>query len=129
MDKTIEQQVGVLVTYEQAKLLKEFGFDWECNYWYHPADESLYESGDFYNHNSSETVYSAPTLSQVQKWIYDKFGWWIIPLMVEGNKFIFDITDKYVEPVDQSFESFDTPFIALSKGIDKALELLKEELQ
>lgn len=113
------------VTFEQAKRLKELGFDWKCNYWYHPADRLLYESMGVYNHNGHKTVYSAPTLAQAQKWIYDKFGWWIIPLMVKENKFIFDITDKYVELIDQSFESYDTPFIALSAGIDKALELIK----
>ena len=123
------------VTFEQAKKLKKFGFDWECNHYYDKQEQfeqvvvSNYDN--YYNCNSDdfEDACSAPTLSQSQKWLREvkeicvtssikihkgkyKFNW-SITLFKEGR----GIWDESV--------IYDTYEQALSAGIDKALELLK----
>lgn len=59
------------VTYEQAKLLKELGFNWECDHWYHPDDKNRFYESRYDNHNKFEKPYSAPTYSQVHRWLMD----------------------------------------------------------
>ena len=118
------------VTFEQAKKLRELGFDWECNHWYHPLEpDKILESYSYCNHNKFERPHSAPTISLVQKWLREekeicvtssikihegkyKFNW-SITLFKEGR----GIWDESV--------IYDTYVQALSEGIDKALELLK----
>ena len=74
------------VTYEQAKLLKELGFDWKCNHFYcQPKGKELrlieyipmdFMDSQYHNFNNPSTwsdnndnTPSAPTLAQVQKWL------------------------------------------------------------
>lgn len=63
------------VTYEQAVLLKELGFDWKCYTFYHWDDWcGLSHSGVSENHNMFEKCISAPTLAQAQKWLMNEKG-------------------------------------------------------
>lgn len=62
------------VTYRQAVKLKELGFDWEtyAHYHFNKIDglPDKYPDVTFDNYNcSSLEMYSAPTLSQAQKWL------------------------------------------------------------
>ena len=121
------------VTYDQAKVLKELGFDWKCNHWYHPLEpEKIIECQTYCNHNSFERPYSAPTLAQAQKWlretnnvIIEIYCFKCIVKLLVWNFTIVDNNDKeLIEPEHEN--PFNTYEQSLSAGIDKALELLKE---
>lgn len=126
------------VTSEQAKILKELGFDWECNHWYHPLEpDKIIECQTYCNHNSFERPYSAPTLAQAQKWLREKYKLWLEPTICISNvnRYSCDIYDlktadeeNYMDgPTTEIEDTFDNPEQALSAGIGKALELLKQE--
>lgn len=124
------------VTFEQAKALKELGFDGECRAYYYDTKEI---SGNPYpyNYNSRDIgVTSAPTLSKAQKWLREekeievgvfaefdgelRTGQWVW-LMRKFNTHLYDT----VFPEGINYDSYEK---ALSKGIDKAIELIKEEV-
>lgn len=123
------------VSFEQAKVLKELGFDWECNHWYHPLEpDKIIECQTYCNHNSFERPYSAPTLAQAQKWLREVKGITIL-VNISTNK------ETYITKKVFYFKWFNGEFIfcgvpkyhyatyeeALSAGIDKMLEILKEK--
>ena len=116
------------VTYEQAKTLKELGFDWECNQLYHAYDpNNIYESL-YTNHNCFKKSYSAPTLAQAQKWFYKNHNIWIE--ISDYSKLNPDWGYKFtiITPTDDgeaSKSDYNDPFEALSAGINIVLELLK----
>ena len=124
------------VTYEQAVKLKELGFDWKCNHWYHPLEpEKIIECQTYCNHNSFERPYSAPTLAQVAKWLRDVKGLIIYsePRFYKGKKpllgyeyHLFNKKDGYYSHIE-SETIYDTYEEALSEGINEALELIKEK--
>ena len=58
-----------LVTFKQAKQLKELGFDWQCTAYYHKGILKNY-SFEGINNISKETA-AAPTVSLALKWIRD----------------------------------------------------------
>ena len=62
-----------LVTLEQAKKLKELGFDWECIYLY---DESGKRCSVITkeNHNDLPIFFSAPEIALALKWFRDERG-------------------------------------------------------
>ena len=139
------------VTFEQAKKLKELGFDWECSHYYEGHNnprlkESTQFSGehyyvkDFYhNFNDFNSHHgqpgwpncSAPSLSQAQKWLREvkKINVEVIACfnrsldMWQWDCFIQSLED---DEIDESTISHDTYEKSLSAGIDRALELLKE---
>lgn len=64
------------VTFEQAKKLKELGFDWEC-FAYYLYDDNLEIGRQLQKYNSEWHLInlgyiSAPTLSQAQKWLREE---------------------------------------------------------
>jgi hypothetical protein len=68
-----------LVTFIQAKKLKELGFDWETDSLYFSDDKSLSDDYGLYNHNATVNdgewtceVFSAPTISLALKWFRDE---------------------------------------------------------
>lgn len=138
------------VTYEQAVKLKELGFDWGVTHYYIDDDsfvnKRLYPNGDYVemlakggvvmiddfvkNCNNIDGRISAPTLPQVQKWLREvkdihiqskicfiKFDWYA--QIIKGL--------SYYPKIICATTHFDTYEKALSAGIDKALELLKEQ--
>ena len=127
------------VTYEQAKALKELGFDWGCNHYYHIRDEGRNTYFSYYgNHNDgrSRKKVSAPILSQVQKWLREKeievgvFGEFDGELRTE--KWVWLMRKFNTHLYDTVFSegiNYDTYEQALSAGIDKALEQLKTTKQ
>ena len=77
-----------LVTFEQAKRLKEFGFDLEVRKYY-DSRANIFHTEGYFNHNNfgiySVAAYSAPTVAHALKWFrgkkinadvrYDNGGW------------------------------------------------------
>lgn len=113
------------VNFEQAKALKGLGFDWECNHWYHPLEpEKVIECQTYCNHNSFERPYSAPTLAQAQKWLREVKGI-DVHYHYGRKKWTYYWGRRWSQALYE--EEYDTPVEALSAGIDKAIEFLKQE--
>ena len=118
------------VNFEQAKKLKELGFDRKCYTFYHWDNWcELSHSGICENHNMFEKCISAPTLSQSQKWLREAKD--IIVLATcnidyeKGHEwYCFVDKDVNIEDPEQFYETYEQ---ALSAGIDKALNFLKAE--
>lgn len=133
------------VTYEQAVKLKELGFDWKC-YQFYNADKKLWSytsigyGDDCRDWNDNDYAIignaecSAPTLAQAQKWLREKHYLSIevyssldIDYNHEYDGFIKNLNDASEDEIEDSAISCKTYEEALSKGIDKALELLKQQ--
>ena len=128
------------VTYEQAELLKELGFDWDCLHGYYRffdnKEPRLNTCGYAKNSIGGDFFYcAAPTLSQVQKWFREVKGIIIYPEprfykgkkpLLGYNYHLFDKDSGYYSHIE-SETVYDTYEQACSAGIDKAIELLKEE--
>lgn len=126
------------VTYEQAEKLCDLGFDYKCIACY---DEEDFEITSAYsNYNSDQYRYnliSAPTLAQVQKWFREKYKLWLEPVICIHNidYYSCDIYDlktadeyNYMDGPTTDIEgTFNTPEKALSAGIDKVIQNLKEQ--
>lgn len=70
------------VSFELSKLLKERGFDEPCRFVHDTWDniKDWLEGGDGEHRNSHKNgsvYYSAPTISEVVMWLYEKHGIWI----------------------------------------------------
>lgn len=109
-------------TYELSKLAKGVGFDEEC--------DALFSFLIFHklnNHtqtntnlsNSFKNLISAPELTHLQQWVYEKFKVWVSVKNYDFNgNTLFYITDIC--------ELFDCPYKALEYGL---LEFLKNQKQ
>lgn len=138
------------VTYEQAKKLKELGFDLKCYYRFN-VDRQLVPNVMYRNAGvDSDDVamnvnfrcigdISAPTLAQAQKWLRevkdiiigidfdnwnDKYECHVYKRMGYSGENIRDMYGSQLV-TNEYHEDFDTYEQSLSAGIDKALELLK----
>jgi len=68
------------VNFELAKLLKEKGFDEWTKTWHQRGDGvvgCVEGKRDFYN-RKGDVYTSAPTISEVVMWLYEKHGIWIV---------------------------------------------------
>lgn len=103
------------VSFELAKLLKEKGFDEVCNNHYSQAlfegtkgvfpKYSVFKHSDYHynskpNNNDLWFECSAPTISEVVMWLYEKHGIWITVKLASGL-FWWEIskTDKNLSPL------------------------------
>ena len=59
-----------MVTFKQAKFLKDLGFDWECRIMY-DCDGILQYESVFSNWNKGSNFFSAPTVALTLKWFRD----------------------------------------------------------
>lgn len=124
------------VTFNQAKALKDLGFDWEVDFYYATEDApdghawlTPFANGGK-NANLKSHLYSAPTLSQAQKWLrevqcVDVVLFLSYPERERGYHFGLGKWFPYLNYLD-SFH-YETYEQALSAGIDEALAFLKEE--
>ena len=125
------------VSFEQAKALKELGFNWHVEMYFVKYRDGrivrvIITERDFLNKNVNgwgrENKYSRPSLDQVAKWLREKGyhiqitpnmtwrGWRILLFIKNGSPEIYDSYEGY---------KFDTYEKALSAGIDLALKYLK----
>lgn len=130
------------VTYEQAICLKELGFDWKCGYYYDNngnlissfesfEDEVFFEEvciinieslmGNF---NIQDDSYSAPTLSQVQKWLLKVKGIYVSAVYdsIITKKWISSVDDIKNDKSNSLSEVFQSPEEALSASITEYLK-------
>lgn len=105
--------MNTLVSFFIAKLLKNKGFDIPTEYCYLPDGSMQFSSGDEgdydkYDHNQWDN-YSAPTISEVVMWLYEKHGIWIgVDLTDNTKEFYFQPTIWVTkERVYDDFEMLD----------------------
>ena len=122
------------VTYEQAKALRELGFDWECNHFYDASNErpNLRGGYDDFNHDGPYDDTSAPTLAQAQKWLREVKGVkvYVKPLF-SSEEYEYWISFKFqgFRVGDERYGVEETWEYALSEGINEAIKLVKKEEQ
>ena len=119
------------VTYEQAIALKKLGFDEFVLYKYEgntliEPNELIY--GDYNDDYMYLNSCSAPTLYQVQKWLFEK-GYFVEVNWFHTNTYYFSIVhhldnEKATCVTDEN--DYSTPSEALLAGITKALKNLEE---
>lgn len=80
------------VSYEVAKLLKEKGFDWECNQIYFSDNPSIYLGYKNINHNEDVTTISAPTHQMAMRWLR------------EVHKIIISFNASFFNSIEQHFD-------------------------
>lgn len=118
------------VGFEQATALKKLGFDWKCYTFYHQDNWcGLSHSGMCENHNMFKMCFSAPTLAQAQKWLREEKKITILIDILSNKKkqFYWKLYDNNLHFNGASNANYNSYEQALSAGIDKAIELLKEE--
>ena len=129
------------VTYEQAVKLKELGFAEKVNQGYSQkiriepnlsyGTPKEVPSKDPKNYNDNRKgagkgiqFYSAPRLDQAQKWLREEKRIHVEPCFVYDTRFDLYIKSQAHSVFKREEQCFDTYELALSAGIDKALELL-----
>lgn len=129
------------VNYQQARLLKERGFDYQCRHYYTKEDAAddevwLATSGAA-NWNADDgspfdkPLCSAPTQALAQKWMREQhlFFIYVRPCIWHKRNIVFDLhwiwcSDDGLK--DGRIDNFPTYESALSAGIDAALELIRK---
>jgi hypothetical protein len=114
------------VTFEQAKLLKEKGFDVECKYYFDIEFKELTfhigDVGDTYKNSELVDKISAPEQWQVIEWLRIKHGVWIYALpcadIIDDKTSTFKPNGKWISHCDdvtinKPMVASDTIFISL----------------
>lgn len=121
------------VKFETAKLLKEKGFDWECD-WYYPKNGGEIEMLDLYELNyCRESFISAPTQQMACRWLREEKGIFVDIRVYSGLpvQFGYDISVLYPDKtlVDKGgtfgFSSYEE---ATEKGLKYVLQNLSKYL-
>lgn len=109
------------VSYQQAKLLKEKGFDENCESWAYLDDNCMSMTYD------SKTCVKVPTIADVVSWLYEKHGIWItsesyVKREWETVTFIYKIfRNGYVDTISRAYLGFNSPTEAYKAAIDYCL--------
>jgi hypothetical protein len=119
-----------LVNFEQAKLLKEAGFDWATDYYYNIEDKSL-EFFDFdteENHNEYDDCYSAPLIPIALKWFRDvkkiRYSIGIDYSILINGKFLRRDVPTMVLPQYERFNTYEQSENAL---LDELLTIIENQ--
>lgn len=124
------------VSIETAKLLKQAGFDWECNKAYYDRIYNI----RFHNDEQIDDVFAIPTLDVAQKWLrkikncqieimymYDKYGINIgkyVGIYTVQDRIHGSLADEESEQPIKLFEVYEKAQEALEQ---KILTILLEE--
>lgn len=110
------------VSFSLAKLLKEKGFDEPCKLCVEDGDERPlpFNCGNTIHRNSLHPYYSAPTISDVVMWLYEKYGIWI---SVDPEN---DINNTWFHTISRGtsttiFGNYSSPTEAYEAGIEDVL--------
>jgi hypothetical protein len=125
MNKNMNNKELQLVTFEQAKKLKELGFDWKSTKAYN-FNKRLFSTVEPYNHNSESDEYpdySAPSIALALKWIRDEKA---LDYRIQFNKggsasYCRNITSLHRQWAYACYEA------AESTLLDELLSILEEE--
>ena len=112
-----------------AKLLKEKKFNEPCLlYWkdlnlegHRFKDWNNETIGDSPMHKRNAGYYSAPTISEVVMWLYEKYGiWTVVNVDIMGSWYFehFDLKEKR----NAQFEPTDTHYDSLTEAYETAIE-------
>jgi len=129
-----------LVTFEQAKQLKEIGFDWNVNTYYF-SDGELHQNvsiNGFSDWNIGHCYFSAPTVALALQWIRDVKKtpnavnfWDVVSWAYEGSYQvcnIIDIGDKRLQPRTTYTTPSNSDYnIAESALLDELLNILEKQ--
>ena len=126
-----------IVTYGQAKRLKELGFDWECSNYYCRINKTLHKFNNQIEMNSNNfpSNISAPIVALALKWCRDvkNIDFHISRCILEtenlwdnsihyGKEFIFYINNNLC-----NYLPFETCDLAESALLDEILNILEQE--
>ena len=123
------------VTYEQSQALKRLGFAEPCDTFYNSHLQLCrYSDSDVINRNTNghhTPSCSAPRLDQAQKWLREVKKW-IIYIVPEYDRIrhqcLWAVKHHPFTIASGLTELYTTYELALSAGIDAALELLTDKL-
>ena len=138
------------VSYEIAKILKKYGFNYPCYFYYTkedaPDEHVWHTTSEEAPIDYNRSVYagcSMPTLAQAQKWLREIVGIHVgvtPAIQIRKWQFYLDDLNQHINPQDGELvtrctedmqdeydkEHFDTYESAISAGIEAALKLIEE---
>ena len=125
------------VTFHQAKVLEELGFDgykWDCDFWYyynyHDHDKPIFARCEQVDSYDVEKYWYAPTLAHAQKWLREVKGVnvYVIPQFSTGH-YEYWVQFKFRGyGGDEDYGIKDTYEKALIAGINEAIKILKNKI-
>lgn len=120
------------VTYEQAMLMKDLGFDWPCDHHY-THTQTLQDNYPIENFNEDNVTYcSAPSLSVAQRWLREVKGIAINVIAHDGGFYQWEEIYLPDAPEYECFfqsdiKQYTTYETALSNALDAVLNLLNNQ--
>lgn len=116
-----------LVNFEQAKTLKKLGFPQRAitSIGWYSTNGQLSNSSIDVPLDLLEGESTAPTLEFVTKWLREEKGLWIEISKGGYEKSAHCFLNDYIYENETNIKEFDSYEEALSAGIDKAIEILK----
>jgi hypothetical protein len=110
------------VSLKLAKLLKEKGFDEYTKLCVEDDDDRAlpFDAGNYLHKNSLHPYYSAPLITEVVMWMYEKHGIWIYPS--QNSKGLFQWNLDYNCMGDKGMLDFNSPTKAYEAAIEYCLK-------
>jgi hypothetical protein len=111
-------------TFEQAKWLKEKGFNLPTLNWYHRGNKKFNTNDLLFSMNKLTDNYSAPEQWQVVEWLRVNHGIWVSPGIITLNGVVkwfpryFKFASTLLEISEDIDGNFDTPQEAYSTAFD-----------
>lgn len=120
------------VKFGTAQILKEKGFDWECD-WYYPKNGGEIEMLDLYELNyCRESFISAPTQQMACDWLTEEKNIYITAVPDIGNSLRFYPAIYVIKgeiPEECWFEYINSVVAELNKSYDKPQQAIEVALQ
>lgn len=114
------------VSLEVAKLLKEKGFDKECEYYISANTSQVFNKGRFkpFKEEGHE-VFLCPTLYEAQKWLRTSYRILITPTYLFNDKYTYHILRMDAGNIYcHNYNQYDSYEEALNEGVLEALKLI-----
>ena len=122
-----------LITFEQAKKLKELGFDWDTKFYFDFIGHECSSHSNINYNKSVESIYSRPTTALALKWLRDEKEIDVLVLVDKANNYYYSHIENYLgSEYDVNVETkhnSETYEQAESEGLDYTLDYLLKELK